>query len=55
VESYRELRDYKEAITIVKQLMEKEPENEQLKKYLRNLQEKRLLENLVEPYDYYTY
>ena len=42
-------------MAVVKQLIEREPENEQLKKYLRNLQEKRLMENLVEPYEYYPY
>lgn len=55
VECYKELRRYTDAINIIKDLLKKDPENKKLKKYLTNLQNKRLTENLTEPYDYYTY
>jgi tetratricopeptide (TPR) repeat protein len=55
VECYRELKKHKEGIAVIRQLLEKDPENEQLKKYLKNLQERRLNENLAEPHEYYSY
>lgn len=55
VDCYRELRRYSDAIKIIKSLIEKYPDNERFKVYLKNLQEKRLIENLSEPPDYYSF
>ncbi|HDP80198.1 MAG TPA: tetratricopeptide repeat protein, partial [Spirochaetes bacterium] len=55
VECYRELKRYQEAIALVRALAAREPENELLQRYLKNLQERRLMENLDNPYDLYSY
>ena len=55
VECLRELKRYREGVALVRQLLERDPQNERLRRYLKNLQDQRLIENLAEPYDYYTY
>ncbi len=55
VECLRDLKRYREGIALVRQMLERDPHNEQLRRQLKNLQDQRLIENLAEPYDYYTY
>lgn len=55
IECFRELRKYREGIAIARQVLEREPDNERARRYMKNLQEGRLIENLSEPYDYYSY
>ncbi|MBP7604782.1 MAG: tetratricopeptide repeat protein [Spirochaetes bacterium] len=55
VECLRELKRYREGVALVRQLLERDPQNERLRRYLKNLQDQRLIENLAEPYDYFTY
>ncbi len=55
IECLRDLKRYREGIALVRQMLERDPQNEQLRRQLKNLQEQRLIENLAEPCDYYTY
>lgn len=55
VECHRELKQYQDAIKIIRNMLAKDPENEVLQRYLKNLQERKLIENLEIPHDYYGY
>ncbi|MDI9425034.1 MAG: tetratricopeptide repeat protein [Spirochaetota bacterium] len=55
VECLRELKRYREGLALVRQMLERDPENERLRRLLKNLQDQRLIENLAEPFDYFTY
>ncbi len=55
IECLRELKRYREGIALVRQMLERDPHNEQLRRHLKNLQDQRLIENLAEQYDYFTY
>jgi len=52
---FMELKKYEEAIEIILNLLERDPKNEHFKKYLQILEEKKLTENLSEPYEYYNF